>query len=169
MTLTEALLPEFDQEMAKTRTTLERVPDDKFKWKPHEKSMPFGELANHVANIPTWARTILDAESFDFAASDANQETREMGRTAERVLAIFDRNVAAVRERLSRAGDEELVQIWRLLKGGEEIMSGPRISVFRSFILSHTIHHRAQLGVYLRLNDLPVPATYGPSADEGQM
>ena len=166
MRLNQALLAEFDQEMANTRKTLERVPDDKFDWKPHPKSMPMGYLAIHIATLPHWAADALRREFFDVAPEGGEPYKLPEAKTTKEVLGFFDESVAAARAAIAEATDEDLAKPWSLLKTGETIMTLPRGAVLRSFVLSHGIHHRAQLGVYLRLNDVPVPALYGPSADE---
>ena len=166
MGLSEALLPEFDQEMATTRKTLERVPEEKFDWKPHEKSTTLGGLATHLANLPSWVGHTIDKEELDMAPPGQPPLRIEPARTRDEVLAAFDRNVAAARAALAGASDERLLGPWTLLQGGNKVLTLPRAAVLRSFVLSHSIHHRAQLGVYLRLNDIPVPSVYGPSADE---
>ncbi|HEX6625808.1 MAG TPA: DinB family protein [Pyrinomonadaceae bacterium] len=161
MGLSEALLPEFDHEMATTRKTLERVPGEKFDWKPHEKSTTLGALATHLANLPSWVGHTIDKDELDQPPLRIPP-----AHTRDEVLAAFDRNVAAARAALAGASDERLLGPWTLLQGGNKVLTLPRAAVLRSFVLSHSIHHRAQLGVYLRLNDIPVPAVYGPSADE---
>ena len=166
MALSEALLPEFEQEMANTRKTLERVPDDRFDWKPHEKSTPMGGLATHLANLPSWVVLSLKEDSFDLAPPGEPPRLTPPAHSTGEVLEMFDRNVAAARAAIAGADDERLGQTWTLLRGAQPVMRLPRAAVLRSFVLNHMIHHRAQLGVYLRLNDLPVPAVYGPSADE---
>ena len=168
MALSEALLPEFDQEMANTRQTLERVPEDKLGWKPHQKSGTMGWLATHLANIPGWVTFTLDNDSLDLAPpGGASVDPLPPANSRNELLEMFDKNVAAARAALAGAGDAQLAKPWSLLKGGKTVLSMPRITVLRSFVMNHTIHHRAQLGVYLRLNNVPVPAIYGPSADEG--
>lgn len=169
MAIRDAFLPEFDHEMANTRKTLERVPDDKFGWKPHAKSMTCKQLANHLAQLPEWASVTIGSDSFDVAPKDGTPPPREIGETRDDVLRIFDKKVAAARTALETVADDHLMKPWSLLMGGKPVMTMPRAAVLRSFVLSHTIHHRAQLGVYLRLNDIPVPSIYGPSADEGAM
>ena len=166
MGLGEALLPEFDHEMATTRKTLERVPEDKFDWKPHEKSTTLGALATHLANLPSWVVHTLDKDELDMAPPGQPPLRIEPARTRDEVLAAFDQNVAAARAALAGASDERLHGLWTLLQGGNKVLTLPRAAVLRSFVMSHSIHHRAQLGVYLRLNDIPVPSVYGPSADE---
>ena len=168
MAINDALLPEFDNEMANTRKTLERVPDDKFAWKPHEKSSRMGNLAGHLANLPSWASLAITQDSLDLAPGGVPVSTPPLNSQAE-VLATFDKNVAGARAAIAGASDEQLFQSWTLMANGKTIMSLPRVAVLRSFVMNHLIHHRAQLGVYLRLNDIPVPSIYGPSADEGSM
>jgi uncharacterized damage-inducible protein DinB len=163
------MLPEFDHEMASTRKTLERVPDDKFGWKPHEKSMTLGRLAGHLAEMPGWCVPTLNQESLDLAPVGGEAVQSAQPATREEVVNLFDRNVAEARAALAAATDEQLMKPWSLLAGGKTIFTLPRAAVIRSMILNHSIHHRAQLGVYLRLNNLPVPSIYGPSADEGSM
>jgi uncharacterized damage-inducible protein DinB len=166
MTLSEGLLPEFDQEMASTRKTLERVPDGRFGWKPHEKSMTLGRLASHVAESPGWAATTIETDSLDLASPGAPPFKPITADTRQEVLAIFEKNIAAARAAIAGASDDHLAKPWSLLMGGKTILTLPRMSVLRTFVMNHTIHHRAQLGVYLRLNNIPLPAIYGPSADE---
>jgi len=165
MALSKSLLPEFDNEMANTRKTLERVPDEKFAWKPHDKSFPMGALAAHLANLPSWGSLTLGSDSFDLAPEGKPVKTPELNSTKE-VLQKFDENAAATRAAISAAGDEDLFKNWTLQSNGKTVMTLPKIAVLRSFVMNHMIHHRAQLGVYLRLNDIPVPSIYGPSADE---
>ncbi|HTS70405.1 MAG TPA: DinB family protein [Terriglobia bacterium] len=166
MALSEALLPEFDHEMAGTRKTLERVPDDKLDWKPHAKSMTVRQLALHLALFPSWMTDTLEKTSFDYAPVGGEPYKPPVVNSRQDLLEIFDRDLAKAREKLKGASDAQLMEKWSLLAGGKTIFSLPRVAVFRSMIMNHMIHHRAQLGVYLRLNDLPVPALYGPSADE---
>jgi uncharacterized damage-inducible protein DinB len=166
MAFKDGLLPEFDNEMANTRKTLERVPDDKFGWKPHDKSFSMGHLASHIANLPDWVTHTIGKNSLDIAPTDGNKMKTPEAKSAKELLAIFDANAKAARKAIESAGDEEFVQPWSLLAGGKTIFTMPKRAVLRSFVMNHLIHHRAQLGVYLRLNDVPVPALYGPSADE---
>lgn len=166
MPINQALLGEFDHEMANTRKTLERVPDDKFDWAPHAKSMKMGALAKHLAEMPGWTVEALTKDSLDIAPEGKPMQSPPV-RNRQEVLALFDKNVAAGRKALAAANDDaQLMKPWALLMTGKTIFSMPRIAVIRGFVMNHGIHHRAQLGVYLRLNDIPVPATYGPSADE---
>ena len=166
MALNEALLPEFDKEMAGTRKSLERVPDDKFDWKPHAKSLTVRQLASHLALFPDWMTETLEKASFDYAPPGGGGYKPPVINSRKELLEIFDRDLVKAREALKGASDAQLMATWSLLAGGKTIFSMPRIAVLRSMVMNHMIHHRAQLGVYLRLNDLPVPALYGPSADE---
>jgi uncharacterized damage-inducible protein DinB len=165
MPMNQALLPEFDHEMANTRKSIERAPDAKWTWKPHEKSSQLGALVTHLANLPHWGADVLTSESFDFAPGGKMIETPKAA-NAKEALALFDKNVAAARAALAAATDEQLMKTWSLLQNGKPLFTMPRVAVVRSMVLNHGIHHRAQLGVYLRLTGVPVPAIYGPSADE---
>src|SRR5215472_693599 len=164
MPLSQALLPEFDHEMSNTRKSLERIPDAKLAWKPHAKSATLGSLGAHLATINGWAEAILSQDSFDVKNSPPPQALN----SCAEMLETFDKNTASARKAIAAATDEQLMQPWSLLSDGKTVFMLPRVGVLRGFVLSHTIHHRAQLGVYLRLNDLPVPSIYGPSADEGR-
>jgi len=159
----DGLLAEFDHEMGATRRMLDRVPDDRLAWKPHDRSMAFGELATHLANLSTWGATILKEASFDLADAPPNLTARS---SRADILAFFDGNSSATRALMDKS-DAEYLAPWSLKRGGHELFALPRISAFRSFVINHTIHHRGQLSVYLRLNDIPVPPMYGPTADEG--
>jgi uncharacterized damage-inducible protein DinB len=169
MAISASLLPEFDQEMANTRKALERVPDDKLGWKPHEKSMSMGGLATHLANLPIWAVLTINQDSLDLEPPGGGSLRVEEKRSRREILEDFDKNVTAARDAVAGASDEELLKPWTLLKGGVTLMTLPKIVVLRSFVMNHVIHHRGQFTVYLRLNDVPVPSIYGPSADEGEM
>ena len=167
MSISKTILPEFDHEMANTRKTLERVPDDKFSWKPHEKSMTLGGLATHLANIPSWTKNTFESDELDVAPPGAPPYRLDEAKSTAELLDAFDKNVGSARTALEAATDENWQGKWSLLMTGKTIFTLPRTAVMRGFILSHSIHHRAQLGVYLRLLDVPVPSIYGPSADEG--
>ena len=167
MALSESLLPEFDHEMANTRKTLERVPDDKFGWKPHEKSFAMGALATHLATLPSWVPITIQRDDIDINPVGEPPPRAEPCNSREELLTRFDGNVADARAAIAAASDEHLLKPWTLMSGGKTVFTVPRIGALRSFVMNHSIHHRAQLGVYLRLNDVPVPAIYGPSADEG--
>ena len=167
MALSQSLLPEFDREMPNTRKTLERVPEDKFDWKPHEKSMEMGRLANHLAFLPNWAVTAVNETSIDINPVGEEPLRPPVASTTKELLDLFDAAVTAARAAIAGASDETLLGPWTLMSGGKTVFTMPRIAVLRGFVMNHSIHHRAQLGVYLRLNDIPVPSIYGPSADEG--
>jgi uncharacterized damage-inducible protein DinB len=143
------------------------VPDDKFSWKPHEKSMSLGGLATHLANIPSWTKETFSRTELDIAPPGEAEQRLEEKKSAAEVLEAFDQNVSSARAALEAATDEEWQEKWSLLMGGKTIFTLPRTAVMRGFVMNHLIHHRAQLGVYLRLLDVPVPSIYGPSADEG--
>lgn len=166
MSLAAALLPEFDHEMALTRKTLARVPDDKFDWKPHPKSSSISGLATHLSNIPTWTNHTVEQDTLDLAPGGKPMPTMQQATSRDELLARFDENIARARAAIAGATDEVLFKPWTLLHNGKTLLTLPKISVLRSFMMNHCIHHRAQLGVYLRLNDIPVPSIYGPSADE---
>ncbi|HWN11563.1 MAG TPA: DinB family protein [Pyrinomonadaceae bacterium] len=166
MGLSESLLPEFDHEIANTRTTLERVPLEKSDWKPHAKSMAMGSLATHLSNIPTWVNYTIGQDSLDLAPGGTPLPQAELANSNEELLATFDANIAKARAAIASAADAELFKPWTLMSNGQTILTMPKIAVLRSFVMNHLIHHRAQLGVYLRLNDIAVPSIYGPSADE---
>jgi len=169
MAMNQALLGEFDHEMASTRKSLERVPDGKFDWKPHTKSMTMGALAAHIAFIPHWAKLTLDTPNFEVNPPGGQQARPPELKTKADVLAFFDKNVPEARAAIAAASDQSMMTPWSLLNGGKTVFTMPRIGVLRAMIMNHMIHHRAQLGVYLRLNDVPVPSIYGPSADETGM
>jgi uncharacterized damage-inducible protein DinB len=156
------MLPEFDHEFAQTRRSLERVPEDKFDWKPHEKSFSLHALAAHLVEVPQWVPVTLTMDEFDF---DAPYEC-VVPETKDDLLAHFDAGVAQARGLIEAATEDDLAVMWSMKKDGEVAMSMPKGAVLRSFIFNRNVHHRAQLGFYLRLLDVPVPAIYGPSADE---
>jgi uncharacterized damage-inducible protein DinB len=165
MPIVESLVPEFDHEMGTTRRVLDRVPEDEFAWRPHEKSMTLGQLAGHLANLPYWGRMILEGTSYDLSAPG---NERRNAPPASRVALVqeFDDKVAAARAVLVKMTDPELMVYWTLKHGDHEVFTMPRISVVRGFFLNHSIHHRGQLTVYLRLKNVPLPPIYGPTADE---
>ena len=162
MAIVDALLPEFDREMTTTRKVLERVPEDRFEWKPHAKSFSLGALAAHVAMLPAWGEETLRRSDFDLAGG----RTQAAPASNAELLAAFDTRVAAARSALAGRTDAELLEMWTLKRNGRTVFSMPKTVVLRSFVLSHLIHHRGQLSVYLRLLDVAVPSIYGPSADE---
>jgi uncharacterized damage-inducible protein DinB len=166
MRINEALLPEFDQEMATTRRVLDRCPEDKFGWKPHQKSFSMGSLATHIVNMVGWGAGTIKTDSFDISPPGAPPYKEEPAQTRIELLEKFDTNVATMRAELAGAEDQQLMTPWSLLAGGQTLFTMPRVAVLRSMIFNHIVHHRGQLSVYLRLNDVPVPSIYGPSADE---
>lgn len=166
MSISASLLPEFDMEMANTRKTLERIPADKFDFRPHPKSFSTINLATHIANMVGWGKDTLTSDSFDVAPVGSEPYKEEPAESVAALLAKYDKNLAAFREALANASDEQLMANWSLLAGGNTVFTMPRIACLRGMIFNHLIHHRAQLTVYLRMNDVPVPALYGPSADE---
>jgi uncharacterized damage-inducible protein DinB len=165
MPLTDALVPEFDHEMATTRRVLDRVPQAQFTWRPHDKSMSLGELSNHLAQIPFWCTATLRAPSLDLATIEDGARPKNPD-SHDALLQGFDQRVTAARALLAHTTDAELMAPWTLKHGDQEFFTMPRVMVLRSFVLNHTIHHRGQLSVYLRLNNIPVPPIYGPTADE---
>jgi uncharacterized damage-inducible protein DinB len=167
MDMHQAFLQELETEMAYTRKTLERVPE-KMDWTPHPKSMTMGRLAQHLAEIPDWVAKTVDLDELDLAPVGAPSYNPQPARTISEALATFDKNLAAARAALASTNDAHLMKLWSLKMAGKTLMTMPRAVVLRNFVLNHNVHHRAQMGVYLRLNDVPVPSVYGPSADEGR-
>lgn len=163
MSIIDPIIQEFTQESANTRKVLERIPEEKFGWKPHERSMSFGELASHLADSSDWICDILETDEFNV---DMSSFKPFLAANQAELLDTFDNHTAAAVELMKGQPDEKLMQPWRLKMDGNLIFEMPRVAVLRNMILNHTIHHRGQLTVYLRLNDIPVPAIYGPSADE---
>lgn len=164
MTFADTFVPEFDQEMAATRRTLERVPSDKNAWKPHPKSFALGHLAQLVANMPGWFTTMVQQTELDLNPPGGGG-ARYTFEPTETLLRAFDENVKRARAALAVTSDADLTVPWSLKSGGHVLATNPRGVVVRQ-TMSHLVHHRAQLGVYLRLLDVPVPSIYGPSADD---
>jgi uncharacterized damage-inducible protein DinB len=163
--LKQDALGDFEHELATTRRVLERLPEDQFGWKPHEKSMSLGRLATHVSTLLRWQSSIFESEEFDIGGDTPPPPLAEPASRAE-LLRTFDGNVAAAREALDRADEATLRGPWSLRQGEKVLFTMPRVAVIRTMVLNHMINHRAQLCVYLRLLNIPVPAIYGPSADE---
>jgi uncharacterized damage-inducible protein DinB len=163
MAIRDALLPELDQEMATTRSLLERVPEEHGAWKPHPKSFSLGDLALHISQLPFWGITTIRDTEWN-AQAPGNAATPAFESTAQ-VLERFDKNVAAMRAALAEASDEDLMVPWSLKNGDVTVFTLPRVVTLRGFVFSHLIHHRGQLSVYLRLKDVPLPSIYGPTAD----
>lgn len=166
MSISQMILPEFDQEMATTRKILERVPEGKPDWKPHAKSMTLARLAGHVAELPGWGVNTLEQTELDFAPAGKPAYQPTLFTNRAEILKLFDEGVKAARAAIAKAGDADWQVTWSLKRAGQTLMSMPRYAVLRSMVLNHIIHHRAQLGVFLRLNDVAIPGSYGPSADE---
>jgi uncharacterized damage-inducible protein DinB len=162
MAFTDALLPELDHEVALTRKVLERIPEDRFDWKPHAKSFSLGQLASHLATLPQWGSMTINMGELDL---DVTAPQPALTSRAE-ILAKFDEQTGAFRSALTGRTDAELTAMWTLKQKGKTIFSMPKVSVLRSFVMNHLIHHRGQLSVYLRQLDVPLPSIYGPSADE---
>jgi uncharacterized damage-inducible protein DinB len=163
MAIAQALLPEFDHEMATTRKMLERFPEEKVDWKPHDTCMTLGRLAGHVAEIPAWtiptiAQDKLELDPSTFTPSVLNSRTE--------TLKKFDETVKAARATIAGASDEALMKPWSLVVSGKTVMTLPKAAVLRSFVMSHMIHHRGQLAAFYRIAGVPVPSIYGPSKDE---
>ena len=163
MAIKDGLLADFDHEMGTTRKLLERVPDDKLAWKPHAKSMSLGGLATHLGHIASWGEHIMNHPFFDLASAPPNLAEKQ---SRAEILAAFDDTRRRAREAMDKS-DAEYGAMWSLRRAGQEMFSVPRVAAMRSFVLHHIIHHRGQLSVYLRINDVPIPSIYGPSADEG--
>ena len=166
MPIADLLLPELDQELAVTRRLLERVPDDRPDWKPHPKSFSIAHLSQLIARLPGWVAMMLDRTELDIAPKEGPQFPGYSNEKTATLLAEFDRNAAAARAAVARASDADFDVPWTLLKGGEKVMTQPRYRMLRYMVVNHIIHHRAQLSVYLRLLDVPLPQMYGPTADD---
>ena len=162
MAINDGLIGELKYEAATTRKVLERIPAEKYEWKPHEKSMSMYQLATHVADMFGWYRATLEQDGLDFA--DGYEQPKPAD--TEALVALFDKNVAEAMESLQRAAPESFTKDWTLRSGEHILFTMPKASVVRTFVMNHIVHHRGQLSVYLRLNDIPVSALYGPSADE---
>ncbi len=165
MRMIDPYLMEFDRECATTRKVLSRVPGDKLAWKPHAKSYSLGQLANHIAGLPHWIAGSLLPGEFDMAKAGSDGAPKQPA-SAEAVLETFDASVAAAKAAMAQLDDARAMGAWTLRNGDKVIMEMPRIALVRTILLNHSIHHRGQLSVYLRLLDVAVPAIYGPSADE---
>jgi uncharacterized damage-inducible protein DinB len=168
MTFVEAYLAEFGQEMATTRTLLARVPEARAEWRPHPKSRPLGELAQHIANLVGYAELIVRHTEWDASVSGGGQPALAPFSSTAALLASFDANVAAARTAIAAVTDAEMAVPWALKRGSTVIFALPRAVALRTFLLNHLVHHRGQLSVYLRLLDVPLPSVYGPTADEAR-
>ena len=166
MSINDALIAELHQEAATTRKCLERIPADTFDWKPHEKSMTMSRLATHVAEMVGWIKDTVENSELDFATMDYKPFVPQ---TTAELVEYFDAQYASAAAALKNTSDETMMENWKMRNGEEVYFDMPRVKVMRGFIFNHIVHHRGQLSVYLRLRDIPVPALYGPSADEGVM
>ena len=163
MTIAEILLLDFDAEIANARRTLERIPENEPQWKPHEKSMAIGRLALHTARLPQFCTRILTTTEMKMDEEKWPDFTFE---STAHLLSELERTAAEARSQLAASSDDDLHQNWKLSFKGQVFVDEPRMTLYRTMFLNHLVHHRAQLGVYLRLLNLPVPGLYGPSADE---
>jgi uncharacterized damage-inducible protein DinB len=167
--ISQSVLPEFDNEMANTRKVLERLTDGIATWKPHPKSFSAGDLGLHIANLTGWTSVTLAQTELDMNPPGGPGWKPPVYESAKRTLEVFDAEVVKARAALAAASDADFAVNWTLKNGGDAIFTMPRVAVIRIFVMNHVIHHRAQLTVYLRMNNIPVPSIYGPSADEGNM
>ena len=167
MSIAETLVPQLDHEMATTRTLLARVPEKAAAWKPHPKSMALGDLAQHIVNLLRFAEPAFAASEFDVTSREmAAAVNADKFESTAKLIERFDRNVAAARRTINGASDDILRGEWTLRAGPRKIFTITRVAMVRSFIISHIVHHRGQLSVYLRMNDVSLPPIYGPTADE---
>jgi uncharacterized damage-inducible protein DinB len=165
MAISDSLLSEFDHEVATTRSLLERIPEAQATWKPHEKSMTLGELSSHIANVPGWVISTMTATELDLNPPGGPAFVSPTFNGTEALVNTFDENAKGARAAIAAASDGDMFVDWALKNNGETLFSMPRIAVLRTFIMNHLIHHRGQLSVYLRLQDVPLPSIYGPTAD----
>lgn len=163
MNMIDPVLAELAHEAATTRRLLERLPQAHLTWKPHEKSMTLGRLAGHIAEIPVRISGILEPDEYDFAAGGGDSHTAS---SVADLLAFFDQSVSRATERLKTQTNDRLLATWRLKKKGKLLVEMPRMGAIRALLMNHLIHHRGQLSVYLRLQNVPLPSIYGPTADE---
>jgi uncharacterized damage-inducible protein DinB len=169
MKMTELFIAELEREGAGTRSALARVPEGHNDWKPHEKSMPLGYLAHLCATMPSWIDMVINSDEFDMKPANGGGPRPPQAQDRRELAEALDNSIAKARKALENTNDEHLLKPWRLLVGGRVVSEDPRHIVIRDAVFNHLAHHRGQLTVYLRLNDEPVPAIYGPSADEGKM
>lgn len=165
MAIADVLLPEFDHESAVTRSLLALVPEDQADWAPHPRSMTFGQLAMHLAGIPDWAAVTLSTTEFDVQPPDGDGYRERPFESMAATLAAFDQSTAAARNAIAAASDEAMQVPWTLLNRGATVLTLPRVKVLRYFVISHLVHHRGQLTVYLRLHEVALPPIYGPTGD----
>ena len=166
MSIGESFLPEFEMEMSGTRRALERIPDEKLDWQAHPKSRTIGWVANHLAEIPGWVPGTLTQDVWDINPEGGEPYQSPALTAISQILELFDDGVAAAKKQLAATSDDDFAKLWSLKAGGETLITMPKADVIRRWVINHSIHHRGHLCVYLRLNDIAVPALYGPSADE---
>lgn len=166
MKMTDLLAAELEREAAVTRRTLERVPDGCYGWRPHEKSMTLGYLAELVANMPSWVVTMVNQDELDMKPADGSTEKPQELRTSRELVEAFDANISKAHQALANTTDQHLMTPWRFVVGGRVVSEQPRHIMLRDGVFNHLVHHRGQLTVYLRLNNARVPSVYGPSGDE---
>jgi len=167
MSISQSILPEFGHETAGLRRVIERIPAEHLAFRPHPKSFTLHDLANHLVTVPGWAHTTMTETELDFGLPETRARQPKPSDTVEGLLRTLDAGVEKALDALSSASDEDFQVIWTLKNEGQVILALPRVAIYRGFVMNHLIHHRAQLTVYLRLLDVPVPSLYGPSADEG--
>ena len=160
MKIQELLVPELQHEVMLTEKFLKRIPEDKLDWKPHNKSMSLLELGNHLAEIPSWITGTMEMEEMNMDGYEPNKL-----KSVDELIETLKKNASEAQESLKKE-DSEYLKNWKMIVGGETVVDMPRINVLRTMVLNQLPHHRAQMGVYFRLLDIPVPATYGPTADE---
>ncbi len=163
MTLGAMFAQEMEHEAAVTRKYLERIPEDKYGWKPHERSMTMGRLASHIAETNDWGADIITQDSFSISMGDYTPFDTA---SATELLKVYDEGLAKLLDLLKSTDDATFAKPWQMIVDGNVMIEMPKMAVIRAWVINHMVHHRGQLSVYLRENDLPVPATYGPSADE---
>lgn len=167
MKLTELLVAEFDREVGRSRRALQEVPEGKYDWKPHEKSMIFGYLVNMVATIPSWIAMQVNQDELDIAPTDGGKMEQKRLETSEELVQALEKSAVNARSALEKTTEEHLKTNWKLLAGGKSVIESPRHVMIQDTI-NHWAHHRGQMTVYLRLMGAKVPALYGPSADDNQ-
>jgi uncharacterized damage-inducible protein DinB len=163
MAIAQALLSEFDHEMATTRKMLERFPEDKVEWRPHETCMTLGRLAGHVAELATWTTVTINQDKLEM---DPTNYKPNIVTSRAAALKQFDETVSSARAAIAGASDETFMKPWTFIAGGKTVFTMPKIAVMRSFVMNHMIHHRGQLAAFYRIAGVPVPSIYGPSKDE---
>jgi uncharacterized damage-inducible protein DinB len=168
MSIAEMLLPEFDHETAVTRLLMERAPESRLLWAPHQKSWTLGDLCLHLATVPSWTALVMHHVAFDMNPAGDPPRPRHQFESHPQTLRLFDKHTAEARQALAGASDPEFLARWTLRDAERTVFTMPRISVIRSFVLSHMIHHRGQLSLYLRLCDVQLPPIYGPTADSAE-